>query len=168
MVTLIIFLSFILIAFVFVVYKKFEIVFKIEIQNFDYNFEYNFLCRRSAKQGNVLELFKSGEGGIDIEFIKDVSEMVEVEELKTNVEIGSDFIFLTNIATVLVSTFIPMLYNFSVKSKKNLYYKVSPSYDRFRFNFFTDGKIKITYFELFLIYAKIKRIKRESVVKKQV
>ena len=151
MITLIIFLC-LFVLLLFVVFKKIKINFELNIKEFDYILNITFFSKNHIRKGNVLEFFRSGKGKFDLEVIKEISSLINVNELTTHIEIGTEFIFFTNILTVFLSTIIPMLYNYPMNRKKNLSFDIKPYYDKFCFIADIKSEIELTLLEIFIIY----------------
>lgn len=151
MITLIIFLC-LLIIFYFIVYKKININLELNVKNFDYELKITFLKKEKIIKGSILEFSKSRKGKFDLEKIKEISSLININKLKTHIEIGTEFIFLTNVITVIISTVIPVLYNFPANSKKNLSFDIKPYYDRFYFAAEIKVEIELTLLEFLIIY----------------
>ncbi len=158
MITLIIFLCFLATFSVFVL-KKIKINIELNINNFEYIFKLNIFSKEKITKGNVFDFIKSGGGKVDFDFVKDISSVINVNQLNTNVEIGTEFVFLTNGIFVFLSTAIPMLYNFSANSKKNLSFDIKPYYDKFCLLIDVKTEVELTLFDLFIIYLKFRKNK---------
>lgn len=129
------------------------------MNGFEYIFKIKMFSKEKIRRGNFLEFIKSGEGKFDLEIIKEICPLININSLSTDIEIGTEFIFLTNIFTVFLSTLVPVLYNFPVNSKKNLHFDIKPYYNKFCFIVKVKTEVELTLFDLFIIYLKFRKNK---------
>ena len=157
MITLIIFLCLIFIFFLFTANLKMPITFNLKIANEDINFYYKMFFKERHIKNKVTDFIKSGSAEFDKEVLLDVSEVIDIEEFKTNVIIGTPFIHVTNVGVLFLSYVIPTLYRLPFRKKEGLYFKVIPEYYKWNFKVDVVGNIRVSLISALVIFYKVKR-----------
>ena len=142
---------------------KAPIIFELKIKNENLDFYYKAFFKERHIKNKVYEFIKSGSAEFDKKVLKDVSEVIDIEEFKTNVIVGSPFIHLTNVGVLFFSYIIPRIYRFPFRKKEGLYFNVAPDYNKWQIQLDIEGKIRVSLISIFLIIYKMKkRLKRKN------
>ena len=159
MITLIIFLSLIMLGALII---KPPIIFKLKIANENLDFYYKAFFKERHIKNKVNNFVKSGSAEFDKNVLLEVSEVIDIEEFKTNVVIGTPIIDLTNTGVLFFSYLIPTIYRLPFRKKEGLCFKVLPKYTNWEIQLSVEGKIHVSLINTFIIIYKIKkRLKRK-------
>lgn len=162
MITLIIFLSLIIIIFLSISIIKAPITFKLKIVNENLDFYYKAFFKERHIKNKVNNFVKSGSAEFDKNILMDVSEVIDIEKFDTNIIVGTPFIHLTNLGVLFFSYLIPSIYRLPFSKKSGLQFKVVPQYNEWKIQLLVDGKIRVSVISIILIIYKMKQMMKSK------
>lgn len=159
--TLIIFLFLILLILMVLVTYKAPIVFKLNIENDNLDFEYKAFFKERHIKNKVSGFLKSGSAEFDKNILVDVSEVIDIENFRTNILISTPIIEISNVLVLFFSWLVPSIYRLPFAKKEGLYFKVLPGYNEWRIKLDIEGEIRVDILSILIIIFKMKkRIKK--------